>query len=148
MKVILLKDVPDVGRKGEVQEVSKGFARNYLLKNNLAKVATPQDEALAETLKKQELEAQKERSQTNLAAIKKLKQANITLTPSKITPAGKLFGSMSEYDVAQAIQKQFSLTIDPKAIQLSEPLKKVGSYQARIVLGDSSAEFTINILNP
>jgi large subunit ribosomal protein L9 len=148
MKVILLQDVPDVGRKGEVQEVSKGFARNFLLKKNLAKVATAADETqAAERIKKMAAEVEANRKE-NAVLISRLKDANINITPSKTTSAGKLFGSLSEKDVVAAIVNQFSISIDPKTILLSEPLKKVGSYKARVVLGDASTEITINILNP
>ncbi len=147
MKVILLQDVPDVGRKGEVQEVSKGFARNFLLKNNLAKVATASDEANAKRAAERNAAQIEADRQNNALLASKLKDANITITPSKVTSAGKLFGSLSEKDVAVAVKEQLSLTLDPKTILLSEPLKKVGSYTARIILGGSSAELTINILN-
>lgn len=148
MKVILLHDVPDVGRKGEVHEVSKGFARNFLLQKGLAKAATEADEKnAAENAKR--IEAQTEAAKENNALLaSKLKNANISIHPSKVTSAGKLFGSLSEKDIADAIASQLSITLDPKTILLSEPLKKVGSYHARVVLGASSAEITINILNP
>lgn len=148
MKVILLKDVPDVGRRGEVQEVSKGFARNFLLQKGLAKVATEADEKnAAENAKRIAAHAEATKEQNTLFA-SKLKNANISLHPSKVTSAGKLFGSLTEKDVAEAIKKQLSLTLDPKTILLSEHLKKVGSYKAQVVLGESRAEITINILNP
>lgn len=147
MKVILLQDVPDVGRRGEVQEVSKGFARNYLLRKGLARAASDADEKNAAEHAKRISALNEANKEKNALLASRLKNANISIQPSNVTSAGKLFGSLSEKDVAEAVQKQLSLTLDPKTILLSEPLKKVGSYQAQVILGESRAEITINILN-
>jgi large subunit ribosomal protein L9 len=133
MKVVLKEDVEKLGRKGEIKEVKEGFARNYLFKRNLAELATPK---IIEKVKKEEkIKAEKER-EAKLRAEKSAKvfeKKKITL-PVKTGASGKLYGSIQDSDITKAVETQIGVTIDPKMIEIPEPIKEVGVYKIKIVL--------------
>lgn len=125
MKVILLKDVPGTGKKGDVKEVSSGYARNYLLKHGLVKPATAgalfEIEAAAAKKKKQmtlELElAQK------IAG--KLDGSEIEIV-TKAESGGRLYAGVNHKAIADAVKKQLGVAIDPRQILITEPIKEIG----------------------
>ncbi len=125
MKVILLKDVKGQGKKGDVVDVSVGYARNYLIKNNLAQEATPGNlKALQAQKKKQQQAAQEEKE----AAIK-LKEtlANITIEiKAKAGEQGRLFGSITNKQIATELQKKHKIKIDRRKIDLDQPIRSLG----------------------
>ena len=125
MKVILLKDVKGQGKKGDVVDVSVGYARNYLIKNNLAQEATPGNlKALQAQKKKQQQAAQEEKE----AAIK-LKEtlANITIEiKAKAGEQGRLFGSITNKQIATELQKKHKIKIYRIKIDLDQPIRSLG----------------------
>src|SRR5690625_1014524 len=125
MKVILLKDVKGQGKKGDVVDVSVGYARNYLIKKNLAQEATPGNlKALQAQKKKQQQAAQEEKE----AAIK-LKEtlANITIEiKAKAGEQGRLFGSITNKQIATELQKKHKIKIDRRKIDLDQPIRSLG----------------------
>lgn len=132
MKVILLKDIKGTGKKGQVIEASDGHARNYLFPRNLAKPATDSSvrelehqKAAADKRKEKEIEEAKALAQ-QLEAIS-LKFA------VKIGEGGKLFGSITTKDVAEAIEKNHGIKIDKKKIELAT-IKSAGTTQAEVKL--------------
>ena len=105
MKVVLLSDVENLGRKGEIKEVSAGYARNFLLVKKLAVLATPEAEKQAEEIKKQS-EADVQKQQTQAKAVK-AKLKNIVLEfKAKANEEGKLFGAIPEKDIIKALSKK------------------------------------------
>lgn len=126
MKVILLKDVKGTGKKGEVKEVSDGYARNFLLPKKMAKIADNQAvKELKEQNKSAEIKAQKEYEE----AVKlgdKMKEMNIEIY-SKAGEGGRLFGSITAKEIAEQLKKQKSITVDKRKILLNEPIKVLGS---------------------
>ena len=134
MKVILTQDVKGSGRKGELVNVSDGYANNFLLKRGLAIPATPQ--ALNE-LKNREaaaahrLEEEKKAAQ---AAAKELEGKTVKLF-ARGGAGGKLFGSVSTKEIAEAIQKELGVELDKRKISLDAEIKAFGTYELKAKLG-------------
>ena len=117
MKVILLKDVKGTGKKGEVKEVSDGYARNFLLPKKMAKVADNQ--AVKELKEQKEYEEAVELGD-------KMKEMNIEIY-SKAGEGGRLFGSITAKEIAEQLKKQKGITVDKRKILLNEPIRVLGS---------------------
>lgn len=131
MKVILKENVPNVGVKGEVKEVSDGYARNFLLAKNLAEAATPEALLKAEKFKNQ-AEAEKaklvKKQQEN-----KAKLSGIVLEfTSAANEDGKLFGSIAQLDILAELKKK-GIEIIESDISLAEPFKAVGEFELEIL---------------
>lgn len=133
MKVILLEDVRSLGKKGEIVEVSDAYARNVLFKKKQGVEATGKN---MNDLKLQKANQEKVAAE-NLAAAKelagKLEKASVTLKV-KVGEGGKLFGSISSKEIAEAVKEQLGYEIDKKKILLTSPIKSVGSMDVAIKL--------------
>ena len=133
MKVVLLDDVKSLGKKGDVVEVSEGYARNFLISKKHAVEATT---ANLNTLKLQK--ANKERIEAeNLAAAQELAAKLATckvVVKIKAGENGKTFGSVTGKEIAQALSEQFGLEIDKKKIVLPEPIKTFGEQEVNVKL--------------
>lgn len=139
MKVIFLKDVKGSGKKGEIKNVADGYARNMLLPKDLAVEATPEN---LNKLQGQKASAQHKVDvdiQNAKATAEKLKDQKVIIT-AKAGSNGKLFGSVTAGNVAEAIEKQFGVKIDKKKIVLSTDIKNFGSYTANIKLYNGISE--------
>lgn len=139
MKVIFLKDVKGSGKKGEIKNVADGYARNMLLPKDLAVEATPEN---LNKLQGQQASAQHKVDvdiQNAKATAEKLKDHKVIIT-AKAGSNGKLFGSVTAGNVAEAIEKQFGVKIDKKKIVLSTDIKNFGSYTANIKLYNGISE--------
>lgn len=126
MKVVLLKDVKGSGKKGEIVNVSDGYARNFLLKQGLAKEAN----ASAINENKQQKEASAYHKSVEIANAKELagilKTKTVTLK-AKCGENGKIFGSITSQEIATALEKQ-GVVLDKKKIVLPTPIKTIGAY--------------------
>lgn len=125
MKVILLKDVKGHGVAGEVVDVSPGYARNYLLPRGFAEEATKQNLARAKNRQK----AEKKRREQEFKEAKELVEtlSNITVTlKAKSGESGKLFGSITSKEIAEALKDQHGIELDRRKIVLDEPIKTLG----------------------
>lgn len=133
MKVILLQDVKGTGKKGELVDVSDGYARNFLLPKKVAKKATAQ--AMSELKNAEESKAfkiEEEKKSANAAkAVIEGKSLNIT---AKAGQGGRLFGSVTAKEIATELKKQFSLNVDKRKISLDTDIKAFGTYNAEIKL--------------
>lgn len=133
MKVILLEDVKSVGKKGDVVEVSDAYARNVLLRKKQGVEASGKN---MNDLKLQKANDEKVAAE-NLAAAKELAQklegSQITLKV-KAGEGGKIFGSVSGKEVAEAIRSQLGIDIDKKKVLLSGPIKGVGTTEVPVKL--------------
>lgn len=126
MKVVLLKDVKGTGKKGEIKEVSDGFAKNFLLKNGSARVAD--NSALNEN--KIQNDAAKFHKQQEILAAKELAkkiEGKIVLLSIKCGSNGKTFGSVTSKEIADELSK-IGIGLDKKKIELKEPIKMAGHY--------------------
>lgn len=133
MKVILLQDVKSLGKKGDIVEVSKGYARNFILPKKLGVEATGKN---INDLKLQKANQEKIAAE-NLAAAKELadqlsdKSVEI---PMKVGDNGKVFGAVSNKEIAAAAKDQLGLEIDKKKISVDEPIKSLGEHTVKIKL--------------
>jgi len=133
LKVVFLKDVPPVGKVGEVKEVANGYGRNFLLPRKFASLATPS------ALKALEVQLQKEKEkQQRLAAerselARQLEGFSITLR-AKVAEEEQLYGSIRDIDIAAEISRLTGFDIDRKEIELEEPIHQLGSYEVTIRL--------------
>jgi large subunit ribosomal protein L9 len=131
MKVILLKDVNGLGHTGDVKEVAEGYARNYLLPQRLVAAATPG--ALGNL--KQHIAAERRKAEKIEAAHQALADqlAGITITfRARAGKGGRLYGSITSQDIAEALRVQNNLSIDRRSIQLPEPLRALGTYEVPV----------------
>ena len=133
MIVILLKDVKGTGKAGEVVKVSDGYARNMLLPKGLAKEAT---EGNVRNLEKQKaIAAEKKEAQKEAAQKQAEEMSKITvIVKSKGGENGKLFGSITSKDIADALEKQEGIKVDKKKIDLAAPIKQTGDTEVIVKL--------------
>lgn len=143
IKVILRQDVPNLGSTGEVKQVAPGYFRNYLLPRGLATEATAgQLKALennTSSIAKAAARA-KERAGT-LAG--QLGQTTIRI-PVKVGEQGRLYGSITNKDIAQALSEQAGVTVDRHKIELREPLRSVGAHSVPVKL-EHGVDATVNV---
>ena len=133
MKIILLADVKALGKKGEIVEVSQGYARNALLPKKLGVEATSANLNSLKLLKKHEEKVAAE----NLEAAQEFKKEIETWKVKvkiKTGEGGKVFGSVSTKEVADAAEKQYGKKIDKKKMELDVPIKSLGNYDVKIKL--------------
>ncbi|MBQ0005411.1 MAG: 50S ribosomal protein L9 [Clostridiales bacterium] len=133
MQVILKKDVKGTGKEGDIVKVSDGFARNRLIPGGLAVEATP---ANLKAIEREKANLAKKIAEETAAAKeleKKLTAAPIVVT-TKVGDTGKVFGSITSMNIADAIKEQFGIEIDKKKIVLSKPIKEVGTSKVEIKL--------------
>lgn len=133
MKVILLEDVKSLGKKGELVEVNDGYARNYILAKKLGLEATPKNMNDLKLKRAHEDKLAAERLEEAKAFAEELKKVQVTLK-IKAGEGGKLFGSISSKEIAQAAKEQLSLEIDKKKLVLPTPIKAVGTKMVPIKL--------------
>jgi large subunit ribosomal protein L9 len=124
MKVIFLQDVKGKGKKGEVKNVSEGYARNFLFPKNLASEATPG--AMATLKGQQKSEEKKQQEQLEEAEALKNKLAEMTITiKTKTGEGGRVFGSVTSKQIADGLKEQ-GIKIDKRKIELNDPIKTLG----------------------
>ena len=145
MKVILLQDVKGKGKKGQMLEISDGYARNYLLPRKLAVEATADamntkkmnDKAAAEKEAKERAEA--------LDISRKLRELTLVVT-AKGGGAGRLFGSVTNQEIADSLKAKSGIVLDKRKIVISDPIKNVGTYTVQCKLGyEITAPLTVKI---
>ena len=145
MKVILLQDVKGKGKKGQMIEVSDGYARNFMLPKKMAIEATPDaintmkmnDKATQERIAREKAEA--------LALSKQLREMTLTVS-CKGGGNGRLFGSVTNQEIADALAKNSGIKLDKRKIVMGETIKNVGTYTVTCKLGyEITAPLTVKI---
>lgn len=143
MEVILLKDVKDVGKKDEVKSVSEGHARNFLLPRGLAAEATPNQLAKLGKRKAEEEQKRQEKHQGFEQLAAKVNSSKVVIKV-KAGEAGKLFGSVSNVDIARALKEQTGIDVDRHNIEIEAPIRHTGTFSAKIkFLADVKATLSI-----
>lgn len=144
MKVIFNVDVKGKAKKGELKEVSDGYARNYLLPRKLASEATADNInalKLKEKAKAAQMAREKAEAEANAA---KLGEITVTIR-AKTGGAGKLFGAVTSQEISAALKEQHGIEIEKNKIVQAEPIKTFGAYQIKAKLG-YEVSGTINVL--
>ena len=133
MKVILLEDVKSLGKKGQIVKVSDGYARNMLLPKTLGVEATTKNMNDLKLQKAHEEKVAQENLEAAKAFAEDLKDKQVTVT-IKVGEGGRTFGSVSTKEISEAVKSQLGLDIDKKKMQLSNPIKELGTTMVPIKL--------------
>lgn len=145
MKVILLQDVKGKGKKGQMLEVSDGYARNFMLPRKLAIEATAD---AVNTMRMNDKAAAEKAAREKAAALEishKLRQMTLTVY-AKGGGAGRLFGSVTNQEIADALKAASGIELDKRKIVISDPIKNVGTYTVNCKLGyEITAPLTVKI---
>jgi large subunit ribosomal protein L9 len=148
MKVILTEEVYGLGEPGKVVDVAPGYARNFLVPRKLAEYVNPG--------KLRELEHNKrrlERKRQRLVAAamstsERLNNATVSME-AHAGPGGKLYGSVTTADIAEAIKQQFDIAVDRRKIHLGEPIRTIGDHPVTVqLMGEARATLTVHVFDP
>ncbi|RME78300.1 MAG: 50S ribosomal protein L9 [Chloroflexi bacterium] len=146
MKVLLIQDVDNLGYAGDVKNVADGYARNYLIPQQLAVLATPGALKQAETIRKA---AEKHRAQrmADAQAIANQLQGLKLLFERRAGETGKLYGSVTSADIAGAIKEKTGIELDKRKVALPEPIRELGEVEVPIKLMiDVTTSITVEVL--
>ena len=145
IKVLLTKDVDNLGKAGEVRRVAQGYARNYLFPRGLAML--PTDGAMRHVEIMAKAEAKRNSKMTADAKATAEKLGAITLDfKAKVGEQGRLYGSITSQDIADRLKESVGMEIDRRKVELAEPLKQVGEHKVQIHLhGDVKATVNVQI---
>ncbi|HRS53680.1 MAG TPA: 50S ribosomal protein L9 [Bacteroidales bacterium] len=147
MEVILKQDMPNLGYANEIVKVKNGYARNYLIPKGYAILATETNrKILSENIKQKAFKEEKLRKEAETLA--KALQSIVVKIGTKAAATGKIYGSVNNIQVAEAIKNQFNYTIDRKKIHIdSESIKEIGTYKAKIHLyKDINVDITFEVV--
>lgn len=134
MKVILMQDVKGQGKKGQMVEVSEGYARNFLLPRKLATAATA-DAVNTMNMKEKARKAEEARQKAEAeATAEKLKECSVKVT-AKAGTGGRLFGAITTKEISEELMKQYGVDIPKQKLALEDPIKAFGNYEVRAKLG-------------
>ncbi|TKJ31055.1 MAG: 50S ribosomal protein L9 [Chloroflexi bacterium B3_Chlor] len=146
MEVILLKDVERVGRAGEVRDVAPGYARNYLIPQGLATLATTG--ALKQVELQRQAGARRERELEDEARKFAAELEGVTLTlPAKTGEKDRLYGSITSGDIADALEREIGRSVDRRKLDLEEPIRELGTYSVPFkLLADLAPTITVDVV--
>ena len=144
MEVLLLQDIPGVGKKSDLIVVGDGFALNFLLPRRAALVATPLvRKRYADLIRRRAEERETEKSAKRDAAAA-VSGKTITIT-KKATKAGKLYAGITEAMIVAEVQKQLGVTVKEDDVELPEHLKTVGAHPVNVQMGDQKVQVTVQV---
>jgi large subunit ribosomal protein L9 len=132
MKIILMEDIPTLGKRGEVREVANGYARNYLLPKKMALPATPGNVKNLEHLKRQRERAESKVREAAQAAADRIGGLTLSVA-TRASEDGRLFGSVTAQDIVEFLEKN-QLPVEKRRVQLEEAIKALGEYEVPIRL--------------
>ena len=145
MKVILLKDVKSLGKKGEIVNVNDGYARNFILPKKVGLEATGKNLNDLKLQKNNEAKVAQEHLDAAKKLAEELKAGKVVLT-MKVGEGGRTFGSVSSKEIAEAVKEQMHLEIDKKKIQLKEQIKTLGTHIVSVKLHpEVTAELNVSV---
>jgi large subunit ribosomal protein L9 len=137
MKVILTSDVPGIGRAGDIKEVSDGYARNFLMRQNKA---VPASQSQVDKIQKENKEKDEKKARETAKALKLQKDIqNRPIIFKRKANGDKLFAAIHEQDIINEIKLHFGVELKPKQVRIPNPIKAVGSHQAQIKLTDNNS---------
>ncbi|MGN8636766.1 50S ribosomal protein L9 [Eubacterium pyruvativorans] len=145
MVVILKRDVKGTGRAGDVVKVNDGYARNMLIPKGYAIEATKGNIRSLEKVKEKQAEEEAQQRSAASEKAEQLKKAQVTIV-TKSGEGGRLFGSITSKDIADAVKEQTGISVDKKKIKLDQPIKNLGTFHVEIKLYyDINAEITVTV---
>ena len=145
MKVILIEDVKSLGKKGQLVEVNDGYARNFILAKKLGVEATPKNMNDLKLKKANEEKVAKEIYEEAVAFAEQISKLEVNVS-IKAGEGGKIFGSVSSKEIAQAAQEQLGIELDKKKMQLPSPLKTIGTQMVPFNLHPKvTAQLKVNV---
>lgn len=145
MKVILLQDVKSLGKKGEIVNVNDGYARNFILPKKLGLEANGKNMNDLKLQKNNEAKVAKEHLEAAKELAKQLEAGKVEVV-IKVGEGGKVFGSVSNKEIAAEVKKQLGLEIDKKKVQLKDALKTLGTHKVPVKLHpEVTAEVTVEV---
>ncbi|HAT81997.1 LSU ribosomal protein L9P [Eubacterium pyruvativorans] len=145
MVVILKRDVKGTGRAGDVVKVNDGYARNMLIPKGYAIEATKGNIRSLEKVKEKQAEEEAQQRAAASEKAEQLKKAQVTIV-TKSGEGGRLFGSITSKDIADAVKEQTGISVDKKKIKLDQPIKNLGTFHVEIKLYyDINAEITVTV---
>jgi large subunit ribosomal protein L9 len=143
MKVLLIETVDNLGSAGEVKKVAEGYARNFLIPRGLAVPVTEGALKQAELRRQVEAKRQKREEMKAESLARTLSQVTLTLQ-AKAGEKDKLYGSITNADIAQALERETGQVIDKRKVELEEPIRELGSYRVPIkLLPDLAPQITV-----
>lgn len=145
MEIILMQDVDKLGKKGEVANVSDGYARNYLLPRKMAEMATPGRVAQVRKIMEQK-EAHARREAEQAEETRDLLAKTVLTIPAPVGSADRLFGSVTTQDIATAIYAARKIRIDKRNVELEEPIKMVGTYMVKVEVHNSVEPAEVKVI--
>ncbi len=144
MEILLLSDIRNIGKKGDLLTAARGFAMNHLIPSGLAIVATPHvRKRYAQQIKKRAEEREQERAVQ--ASLKDALSGKVVHIAASAAKNGKLYASISEAMLADALQKEYSITVAPSAVGLSAHLKTIGLHTAMITVGTQTVPVQVEV---
>jgi len=145
MEIILLQDVSNLGNKGEVANVSEGYARNFLIPRKLAERATAGRIAQVRKVMEEKV-AHARRELERADEIRDLLAKTVVTIPAAVGSGERLFGSVTNQDVADAIFAARKIRVDKRNVDLEEPIKVVGSYMVKVQVPGSSEPADVKVI--
>jgi len=145
MEIILLQDVDKVGKKGEVANVSEGYARNYLLPRKMAEMPTPGRVAQVHKIMEQKA-AHARREAEQAEETRDLLAKTVLTIPAPVGSGDRLFGSITSQDIATAIFAARKIRVEKRNVDLEEPIKMVGTYMVKVDVHNSVEPAEIKVI--
>lgn len=146
MVVILKRDIKGTGKAGDIVKVSDGYARNMLIPKGWAIEATKGNINTLEKVKAKQAEEEAARKASAQELAKKIEEIEVCIE-TKAGEGGRLFGSITSKDVCEALKTQHNIAIDKKKLQMSQPIKALGTFSVKIKLyQDVSAELAVKVI--
>ena len=133
MKVVLIDEAPGLGIAGDVRDVKDGYARNFLIPKGLAVLATPQELARADARRKAEVERRTKLNLEMESVGERLAEERV-LIAVRVGPGGRLYGSVTATEIAEAVNDAMGVEIDRRAVQLAQPIRELGHHQTPVRL--------------
>jgi large subunit ribosomal protein L9 len=145
MEIILLQDVDKLGKKGELANVSDGYARNYLFPRKLAEMATPARVAVVRQIM-EEKAAHARREAEKADETRDLLSKTVLTIPAPVGSGDRLFGSVTNQDIANAIYAARKIRVDKRNVDLEEPIKLVGTYIVKVDVHSSVEPAEVKVM--
>lgn len=141
MKIVLLENIKNIGKTGDIKDVSDGYARNFLLPRKMAEIATPEAVQRAKKISTEKVQKEKEDLEKTQQLAGKIDGMELTIKAKE--KKGKLFGSIGTKEIVETLKKQ-DVIIEEKSVMLKEPIKKVGEKEIIVQLNHGiEAKFTL-----